>query len=400
MVHDAIIIGAGGAGCSAAIELKKGGYEPLVLSKSERVYSKTYNAQGGIQAAVGKDDNHQNHYNDTMKAGNYKSNPAVVKTLTENAVAIINWLESIGVEFDKINGSYQLSKAGGLSHPRVLSCKGSAGEGIAKPLWKYVDELGIMIKENLAVVDVEKKNNHFFLTVSEDNQTSVLKAKTVVLATGGVIPKEKKVGKTQHANDVPDGISLAKKINAKVFCPELMQFHPTGVIFPKQLRRLRLPETMRGAGAVLKNKNHQEFTNHLDTRAIVTEAIIEEIAKGNGIETKDGYFGVYMCTPMIDEKQGIGYTAKNYEKIYQNFLKEGIDLTTESVLVYPVVHYSLGGVEINEKAETNITGFFAAGETTWGVHGEDRLMGNSLLDIFVFGRIAGKSAIAYLNKMT
>lgn len=396
--YDSIVIGAGGAGSSAAIELHKLGLNVLVLAKKERTISKTYNAQGGIQASVGKEDSIENHYRDTLEAGNHKGNPKVVRVLTERAPETIKWLESIGVEFDKEEGQYKLSNAGGISNARILSCKGSAGEGIAKPLWRHVDQLGILTKENVGVLDIHKDENTFYVTVVEDEKKYCMCSNSLVLATGGVISEEKKIGLSDHENSIPDGIELAKRIGAKIVNSELMQFHPTGVIYPKVLRRIRLPETMRGAGAILLNKNNEEFVNHLDTRSKVTEAIVQEIKKGNGFETKDGYLGIKMCTSLIDKENGAGYIKENYQKIYNEFLVEGIDLSKEDVLVYPIVHYSLGGVEIDEKAQTSVPGLFAAGETTWGVHGEDRLMGNSLLDIFVFGRIAGRSAAAYLNK--
>jgi aspartate oxidase len=400
-IKDVIIIGCGGAGCRAAIELHKAGFHPIVLSHEERTVSKTYNAQGGIQAAFGDGDSPELHFQDTLKAGNYKSNSKVVKALTENAVPTIKWLENvIKVPFDRIKGKLKLSNAGGLSKPRILSCKGSAGECIAKPLWKYIDDLGIEVKENTPVLSIDKREDSIFEIVTQSrNLKKVILCRAVILAAGGSMPKEKKIGKQRSNLNIPDGLELARQINAKIVSPSLMQYHPTGVVSPSTLRRLRLPETMRGAGAVLKNKNFKEFTNHLATRRELTNSIIKEIDNGQGVKTEDGYNGIWMDVPMIDITMGSGYTKSNFKKIYDAFMQLNYDITKKAVLVYPVLHYSLGGVEINEKAETSVTGLFAAGEVTWGVHGEDRLMGNSLLDIFVFGKIAGVSTSKYLQSI-
>ncbi len=398
-IIDCIIIGAGGAGCRAAIELFENGYNSLILCKNERTICKTYQAQGGIQASFCPDDSVENHYHDTMKAGNYKSNPEVVKRLTTNAPETIYWLENIiGVKFDKINGEFKLTMAGGLSHPRIVSCKGSAGEQIAKPLWKYVDDLGLETRENSAVLAIRKnKENIFEVDILQDNIKSTKYSKTVILATGGVMPDAMRIGKEGNTEIIiPDGMQLGMQLGAEVKSPSLMQYHPTGVLAPSSLRRLRLPETMRGLGAILKNAEGHSFTDHLATRSEVTKAIIQEVKKGKGIRSPDGNFGVWLETPLIDKIHGEGYIQNNFNKLYNTFLNEGHNISKQPVLVYPIVHYSLGGVVINENAETNIPGLFAAGEVTWGVHGEDRLMGNSLLDIFVFGKIAGLSASAYL----
>jgi aspartate oxidase len=281
----------------------------------------------------------------------------------------------------------------------VLSCGDSTGNKIVVPLLNFVKNLGIELKENTGVLAVSKQEDLFKLQIKAEGEPSDIYSKSVILATGGLLPKEKKAGiALGDMADFPDGIGLAEQLNAEVVNADLTQYHPTGVVLPKALRRDRFPETMRASGARLLNKHGEEFIDPLLTRKIVQTAIVEECQKGNGIETEDGYVGVWFTCQEIDEKMGDGYTQKHYPKFYNLFMKHGHDITKEPVLVYPIVHYSLGGVRINEKTETTVEGFFAAGETTWGVHGEERLMGNSLLDIFVFGRIAGKQAIQYALK--
>ncbi|MCB1085946.1 MAG: FAD-binding protein [Verrucomicrobiae bacterium] len=219
--------------------------------------------------------------------------------------------------------------------------------------------------------------------------------RTVVLATGGAMPEERSAGLVEEGlANMPDGLDLAARLGARVVMPDLVQYHPTGILLPKALRRKRLPETMRGAGARFLNREGEAFVDPLLTRNDLTQAIIEECQKGLGVETDDGRQGVWLDTPRIDQVNGAGYLREHFPTFHALFLEHGHDLTVDPVLVFPILHYTLGGVEIGPHAETAVPGLFAAGETTWGVHGMERLMGNSLLDIFVFGRIAGRSAAA------
>ena len=399
--YDLIIIGSGGAGCAAALEAKKKSDNILILTKSFKKFSKTANAQGGLQASFGDGDSAALHFEDTMKAGNFKSDPALVKILTERSRATVEWLENLGVFFDRTEeNNFKLKTAAGVSIPRVLSCGDSTGNKIVEPILKRVAEAGIEVQEDAGVKRVEKKNGIFTLKVQGLEEDFTLTTRALIIATGGLLPKEKRAGLALgKIKDIPDGVSLAEQLGATCVHPDLMQYHPTGIILPKALRRKRLPETMRGAGARILNKNKEVFIDPLTTRNKLTQAIVETCNDGMGVVTEDGYQGVWLITPDLDKIKGEGFTEKNYPTFYNLFLEHGHDLTKEPVLVYPIVHYGLGGIEINEKTETSVEGLFSAGETTWGVHGEERLMGNSLLDIFVFGRIAGQNAIAYaLNK--
>lgn len=394
-INDVIIIGAGGAGSSAAIELKLSGYNPLVVTKGSRYDSKTYRAQGGIQAVFDKTDSLMEHYQDTINCGNSKSNPELVRILTSKAVGTIKWLESLSIKFDKIDNEYYLKTAGGISKPRILSCGGEAGKRIAQPLWNYCEQIGIEFNEHTAVTSLRKEKNLFLVDLKVNDENLTVKARAIIIASGGYMPKEKSIG--IESDYTPSGIELAQQLGAKVVNPDLMQYHPTGVVIPSELRRVRLPETMRSLGARLKNKDFAEFTDSLGTRKHVTSAIIKEVEKGKGVETETGKKGVYLDLSMISDQHGLDCIKHNFPKLYSDFSEQGIDLNSTMVIVYPVLHYSLGGIQINEYAESTIPGLYAAGETTWGVHGEDRLMGNSLLDVFVFGRIAGNSVSNYLE---
>lgn len=393
---DVLIIGAGGAGCAAAIEALKVTSNILIVTKDTIYDSKTAWAQGGMQASFADDDSPELHFKDTMIAGNNKSNPKLVKILSENASDVIHWLSDIGVPFDKDDsGNFLLKTAGGLSRKRVLSAGDDSGNNIIKPLISKIQSLKIPYQEYTAVLNVEAYNEIFKITVSQDTDRIDLYSKSVVFATGGTIPPVKKAGTVLTNNVIPDGNNLLLELGAKVVRPNLTQYHPTGVLIPKSLRRKRLPETMRSSGATLLNNELKEFINPLLKRSEIVKAITKECEEGRGCATEDGFVGVWLDTPAIDRIHGAGYTMTHFKKFYEMFLVHNIDLTTQRVLVYPIVHYSLGGIEIDSKGQTSISGIFAAGEATYGVHGEDRLMGNSLTDIFVFGRISGRNAALY-----
>ena len=394
-VYDVLVLGAGGAGCAAAIEASRLTTNLLLVTKGSFTDSKTYQAQGGIQAAFGPNDSPEKHGDDTLRTGQYANDPNLVRILAESARDTIGWLESIGIAFDRRDGEYVLSTGAGLSEPRILSVADQAGRGIVAGLIAETKRRNVPVMENAAVDELASDADGFRLAIRSTNggAPAVVRARAVVICTGGFMPREKASGYADAAKlESPDGIALAESIGATVVCPDLVQYHPTGVLLPTELRRLRLPETMRGAGAVLLNRHGEEFADSLMTRNALTQAIVEECRKGDGVDTPDGRRGVWLDTPRLDRLHGGGFTAERFPTFVRTFLEHGHDIRTDRVLVYPVLHYSLGGVKIDERCETTVPGCFAAGEVTWGVHGKERLMGNSLLDIFVFGRIAGRSA--------
>lgn len=394
-VYDIVIIGSGGAGCSAAIEASKVTKNILMVTKGGLFHSKTARAQGGIQASFAQNDSPVFHYKDTMKAGENVNNSEMVEVLTQNACNTIKWLEELGVYFDQTDDNYKLSNAAGLTNPRILTCEGKAGERILKPLVDHVQKLGINILENSGVTDINKDDCYFKISLTNnDKKTIQVLAKTIVIASGGLVQEELEIGltKTSEVSNSLNTLDIAKKLNLDIVNTDLVQYHPTGVVLPDTLRRERLPETMRGDGAILVNKNQEPFVDSLMTRGKLTKAIIEECKQGHCVSTEDGYRGVWMQTQNIDQKHGEGYLAQKYPKFYKMFLEQGVDISQNPILVYPILHYSLGGIKSNAKAETSLLGCYVAGEASWGVHGQDRLMGNALLEIFVFGRIAGQEA--------
>jgi len=400
-VLDVVVLGGGGAGCAAIFRAQERTLNVLLISKGDLSESKTAQAQGGIQAAMSPDDSPDSHFEDTMKAGKGMSDPALVKKLTSRAGDAVRWLESMGVRFDREGADYRLQTAAGLSRPRVLSVGDTAGRGIVEVLLRELKRRAVPTLEHFVVHQVDRRQGGFEITGIQRGAEAptVLRTRSIVFATGSFIPRDKAAGLVKKLeSEAPDGLDLAGLLGAEIVHPDLVQYHPTGVVWPPSLRRKRLPETMRSSGAVFRNKHGEIFVNAMETRGVLTQAIVEECEKGNGIATEDGRQGVWLDTPAIDAQHGEGFTAERFPRFHALFLEAGHDLTRHSVLVYPILHYSLGGVRIDENAATSVHGVFAAGEVAWGVHGMERLMGNSLLDIFVFGQIAGISAAEYALK--
>jgi succinate dehydrogenase / fumarate reductase flavoprotein subunit len=395
LIVDVLVIGSGGAGCSAAHKARQLVGEVVLVTRGEFLDSKTSRAQGGIQAAIGDGDSPSLHYQDTMKAGEYTNDPQLVKILTERATETIQWLERQGIAFDREGQDYRLQIAGGLSKPRILSCGDGSGNRIMARLSEMISGDDIRVEENSAAVSIQRDSGMFRIelrsTVNGDSH--FLQARSVVITAGGGIPQEKRQGLVLSGGDsIPDSIELAASVGAEIVDSDLVQYHPTGIILPESLRRKPVPEGVRAAGAKLLNCEMKPFADEMATRRILCDAIVRECQEGRGISTEDGRKGVWLNTPAIDQLHGAGATADRFPVLYREMLEHDHDITQRPILVYPLVHYTLGGIRIDANAETTIDGLYAAGEAAWGVHGSDRLMGNSLLDVFVFGRIAGEQA--------
>ena len=400
-IYDAIVVGSGGAGCSAAITLADNGKTVLLLTRNDFLDSKTSRAQGGLQAPIFDGDSPELLFEDASKAGEYENVPVLTRILADNAADTIQWLISLGIKFDVDEDGEFLSRgAAGLSKPRVISCGDASGNRIMAPLQKQILSRPIEVSEFQTVYEIDRDENGFQVSTfnPKSNRESTFAARTVILATGGAMPREKRAGLQSESLRVqPDSIMLAENIGLTTKNPELTQFHPTGIVLPKSLRRKPVPELVRTAGAELFNKDNLVFADSMLTRKKLCDAIVEECEAGRGVSTDDGRVGVWLDTPAVDKKHGSGYFKEKFFTLYSKMMAEGHDPTEKPILVYPIAHYTIGGIEIDENCSTNISGIFAAGEATWGVHGADRLMGNSLLEIFVFGQQAALSACRYLS---
>lgn len=399
--YDVLVIGAGGAGCAAAIEAQHAGKRVALLTAGAFADSKTARSQGCFQAVFDADDSIDAHVEDTLEAGERNNKEALVRILCERSVKTIRWLEALGVTFRKSEaGDFCLDTAGGLSHPRIVRCEYEGGKHIVDVLGRSIRGRDIDLFEHTPVNRLAAEAGGF-LVCTDNNEAEALSCKSIVLATGGIVPHEKSAGLGAGSVSNTNGIEkLSEDLGLEIKGLELMQYHPTGIVLPKALRRKNVPEYVRGAGAPLLNKYGQSFVDPLLTRSQVCEAIVNECARGNGVETDDGRRGVWLDTPSIDRERGEGYCARHFSGLDAALKATGCDMSEEPLLVFPSLHYSLGGVVIDAHAQTSHPGVFAAGEATYGVHGEDRLAGNSLLELFVFGRLAGTNAARYADGLS
>jgi succinate dehydrogenase / fumarate reductase flavoprotein subunit len=227
----------------------------------------------------------------------------------------------------------------------------------------------------------------------ETKEVAIVRAKAVVMATGGGGRLHYQgYPTTNHYGATADGLVMAYRAGAKLIYMDTMQYHPTGVAYPPQILGQLVTEKVRTLGAQLVNQDGERFIHHLETRDAVASAIIRECRNGKGLVTPTGQPCVWLDSPMIDIIRGKGTVLKEVPAMHRQFARFGIDMSIEPILVYPTLHYQNGGILISPDAATNIPGLFAAGEVEGGVHGRNRLIGNSTLDIFVFGRRAGKAA--------
>lgn len=407
--YDLIVVGSGGAGCAAALEASKLGCSTLLLTNGTLENSKSWRAQSGLQAVFHPEDRIEYHIEDTIIAGQGAAKTKLVEILANEAPSAVLWLEKIGVKFDKnLDGSFLLKTVGGARFPRVLGAGAQSGVNIMMAVLEEVKRNKIQIFENapvrkISIIDLSQKNvtSTGFEIVTDNEKLGTIKCKSVVLATGSLVPKSISAGIAAAENDkmnLPDAVDLASGLGAEVCGAELMQYHPTGVVWPEQLRRERLPETMRSEGAKLINKYGEEFVDEALTRKNVTDAIIAECENERGLISQSGHKGVLLTTPDLEKKNGSGFIENKYPTFFNKFMEIGFDLRRKPVMVFPILHYSLGGLVVDESAMTTVGGLFAAGENTWGIHGKERIAGNSLTDIFVFGRRAGKSAGRWASK--
>jgi succinate dehydrogenase/fumarate reductase flavoprotein subunit len=404
METDVLIIGGGGAGTSAALLAEEQGAKVIIATKLRHGDANTMMAEGGIQAATKiEKDTPCDHYLDAMGGGHFKCDPELVRTLVTEAPDVIQWLEYLGVMFSKFpDGRLQSIHGAGTSRRRMHYCGDITGTEIMRTIRDEARN-----RENITVVEYAPAvdlilNEHgdcagALLYNMETEEYMIVKAKATILASGGCGRLHVQgFMTTNHYGATADGLVLGYRAGVEVCLLHTVQYHPTGAVYPEQTEGLLITEKFRGAGANLVNIEGKQFVNEREPRDVESGACIREcLVREMGIPTPTGRLGVWLDSPMIDILSGDGTVAREFPGKFILFKRHGIDISKEPMLIYPTLHYQNGGLKINSHCETSVPGLYASGEVTGGVHGENRLMGNSLLDVVVFGRIAGQTAAAY-----
>ena len=396
---DVLVIGGGGAGASAAIEAHEAGAKVMIVTKLRLGDANTMMAEGGIQAADKPNDSPAIHFLDAYGGGHFAAKKELLRKLVCDAPEAILWLSRLGVEFDKAeDGTMITTHGGGTSRKRMHAAKDYSGAEIMRTLRDEVLNRGIEVADFTAaielVLDGQGRAAGAVLLNMETEDLLLARAKTVIIATGGAGRMHYQGFPTSnHYGATADGLVLGYRAGAKLLYADTLQYHPTGAAFPEQIFGALVTEKVRSLGAKLVNRKGEVFMHPLETRDVAAASIIRECNVRNlGVDTGSGK-GVWLDTPMIEKIGGEGTIERRIPAMLRMFSKYGIDIRKEPILVYPTLHYQNGGLDIREDGmTTNVENLYVAGEAVGGIHGRNRLMGNSLLDIIVFGRSAGKNA--------
>ncbi|MCI9133764.1 MAG: FAD-binding protein [Lachnospiraceae bacterium] len=398
---DVLVIGGGGAGSSAAIEAHEAGANVMMVTKLRIGDANTMMAEGGIQAADKENDSPQQHYLDAFGGGHFAARPELLRRLVMEAPDAIQWLNNLGVMFDKdAQGRMVTTHGGGTSRKRMHACKDYSGAEIMRVLRDEVWNRQIPIVDFTAAVELIKDDKGqvagAVLQNMETGEYKVARAKTVIIATGGAGRLHyQNFPTSNHYGATADGLVMGYRAGAPLLYQDTIQYHPTGVAYPAQIFGALVTEKVRSLGAMLINAEGEAFMHPLETRDVSAASIIRECQeRGKGVPTPTGY-GIWLDTPMIEMIHGAGTIEKRIPAMLRMYLNYGIDMRKQPILIYPTLHYQNGGLEIGGEGFTKaIPNLLVAGEAVGGIHGRNRLMGNSLLDIIVFGRNAGKAAAA------
>ncbi len=402
---DVLIIGGGGAGTAAALLAQEQGAKVVVVTKLRHGDANTMMAEGGIQAATkGHKDSPYYHYLDILGGGHFKNVPDLAETLALKAPSAIQWLESLGCNFSKFpDGTLKTIHGGGTSRKRMHFAADITGAEIMRTVRDEArnrsDDIKF-IEFSPAVELILNEHGHCCGAVLYNMETEeylTVKAKAVIMATGGCGRLHiQGFMTTNHYGATADGIVLGYRAGVPICFLHTVQYHPTGIVFPEQAEGILITEKFRGAGANLVNIDGEQFVNEREPRDVEAASIIKEcIVKAKGVPTPTGKLGIWLDSPMIDTLSGEGTVETEFPGKFILYKRFGIDISKEPMLIYPTLHYQNGGLEFKNTGETCVPGLFVAGEVGGGIHGENRLMGNSLLDIMVYGRISGESAAEY-----
>lgn len=392
--YDVVIIGAGVAGLYGALNLPEN-ISALVVSKREFQLSNSSLAQGGVAAVLDQvHDDYKLHIADTLIAGKFKNNLSAVEKLVSEGPSDVMKLKELGVEFDT-EKSGELSKTleAGHSRHRIVHHKDSTGKAIVDTLIEAVRlKPNVEMMKNTLVYEIDKVENGFCLGLLKDGELRQVGASFVLLATGGIGRIYKYT--TNSAIATGDGIALAHMLGAEIKHLSRVQFHPTAFAADKERERFLISEAVRGEGAVYLNCYGKRFAFDYDPRGelaprdVVSEAVIRESIKTG---SEDFYLDI--------THKDADFIKDRFPMIYARCLEEGVDMTKDKIPVFPCQHYLMGGINVDNNAQTNIEGLFAAGECTHtGVHGANRLASNSLLEALVYSRSAAEHIAEKIEK--
>jgi fumarate reductase (CoM/CoB) subunit A len=387
-----LVIGSGGAGVRAAIEASVYGDVVLV---SKTIIGKggcTPMAEGGYNAVLREQDSCGIHFEDTMKGGAYLNDPELVRILVAESPQRMDDLIRWGAVFDFTeNNEVAQRPFGGQQFPRTCYAGDRTGHEIMTTLVERLDGLPVNTLAEITIIDLLKAGDRITgaLALDDKGELLVIKADCTILATGGgtrVFDIS-----TNSASGTGDGFAIGFRAGAELIDMEMVQFHPTGAVYPYDARGRLVTEAVRGEGGILKNTFGERFMEKYDpdrmelsTRDVVARAIATEILSGRG--TAHG--GVYLDVTHLPRQQ----VETQLPVMLEQFLKFGVDIRNEPMEVAPTAHHIMGGLRITPQCETTLPGLFACGEVAGGVHGANRLGGNALADTQVFGKRAGESA--------
>jgi succinate dehydrogenase / fumarate reductase flavoprotein subunit len=404
--HDVLIIGAGGAGLRAAIAATERGFSVGVVSKSLLGKAHTVMAEGGIAAAVGNvdpDDSWRQHFIDTMKAGKFINNWQMAEIFAKEAPERVIELEQWGALFNRTNeGKISQRPFGAHTYRRLCHVGDRTGLEMIRTLQEKILSTEAKVYMETTITKLFKKDGRVVGALAytrESGKFIHFKAKAVVMATGGWGRIYKVTSNSWEGTG--DGVILAYNVGAELVDMEMVQFHPTGMVWPPGVRGLLVTEGVRGEGGVLRNSEGKRYMENYDSermelssRDVVARANYTEVTEGRGSE----HGGVYLDITHL----GYNGIMKKLPTMYEQFKNlADIDISKEPMEVFPTIHYTMGGIKVEpETCATNIPGLFAAGEVAGGLHGANRLGGNSLSDLLVFGRRAGEGACDYAEEST
>ncbi len=393
---DVLVIGSGVAGLTAAIAAADAGARVVLATKLGLASSNTAKAQGGIQAALGDDDTPSVHAEDVMQSSHETADPRLVAALTAEAPDAIARLERFGVEFTHdSDGRYRLARCGGATRKRLLQVGDRTGHAIATALREAVgSNTSIETLDHAPLEALDTTASGWRATLGRRKDPSFpIAAGAIVLAAGGrCFAEAKRLGtfSTNAAGATGEVTEIALAAGCEARDLDALQYHPNGGLWPVSMQGYSIPETTRAYGAILLNANGERFVDELGGRDVVAAAIVRECEEGRGLTTPEGRPSVLLdCRPIAvaDAEISLPYMLRRYRAA-------GIDPLAEPIHTYPVLHYQNGGLVIDEHGATTAAGLYAAGEIAGGVHGRNRMMGNSLLDGSVFGWRAGRAAAA------